>query len=173
MKMAQGDVASREAAERLKEVLSNMSREEFLRLVYQVLDDEASKQQAHLDMIDVAEKLLHITARYFEFRIREYTARGVIFSYDFNYEKRWDGVSLTINVRFPKDQLMDLARWHEFIRMSRMSDAQIKKVILRRLDFAAEAGEEAWGVREGPKDKLVEEARELMEGEAQVGGQEA
>lgn len=153
-----------EVVKAIKEVLSKYPKDEVLKVIYELLTEKDSEQQAKIDFLSVAERLLQITYKWFLFRVNEYTNQGLIFSYDVKYDKRWDGISMTIDLKFPKDQVMDLARWHEFIRLARLSDAQVKKTAMKRLDFISAVGEEAGEVREVPKDKLVEEAGEKYGG---------
>jgi len=155
---------SGEVVKAIKEVLSKYPKDEVLKVIYELLSEKDSENQAKIDFLSVAERLLQITYKWFLFRVNEYTNQGLLFSYDVRYDKRWDGISMTIDLKFPKDQVMDLARWHEFIRLARLSDAQVKKTAMKRLDFISAAGEEAGEVREVPKDRLVEEAGEKYGG---------
>jgi len=154
----------KEFLEKFKRFVETASKEEILEVLYDALTVKESEEQAKYDFVYVAEKILNITARYFEFRMSEYTQKGVMFNYNFKIDKRWNGVSLTIDIEFPKDQIMSLARWHEWVKLAQQSDKQIKKTVLKRLDFLSEIGGKEEEESEPPKDKLMEKAEEIMEG---------
>jgi len=164
--MAEGktkEEIKRDTLEGFKKYVETATKEEILTMLYEALSLEETKEQATYDFVYVAEKILNITARYFEFRMTEYSQKGVMFNYNFKIDKRWNGVSLIIDIEFPKDQVMHLARWHEWIKLAQQSDAQVKKVILKRIDFLSRIGGREEEEVEPPKDRLMEKAEELQQ----------
>jgi Trp operon repressor len=140
------------------------SKDEILSVIYETFVTDEDEREAKADLVAIVEKVLSICIRYFEFRIRELTDRGVLLKHSYTVERFWDGVRVTIDVKFGKDAVMDMAKWLEFIKMSRMSDAQVKKVLLKRLTFKGIEQELGVDRIESPKDKLREKAEEIMEG---------
>jgi len=158
---------SKETKEKIIELVKNASKDEILAFVYELFIESDTEKEAKADLIYLIERLLSITKRYFEFRVRELTDRGLLFNYSYNVEKFWDGVRLTIDIRFGKDLVMDLAKWLAYIRQSRRTDAEIKKTLLKRSDFISEEVKEGAKEFESPKDRLVEEAEKIREQQAE------
>jgi len=158
---------SAETREKIIEFIKKASKDEILAFVYELFLEPDTEKEAKADLISIIERLLGITARYFEFRIRELTDKGLLFNYSYNLEKFWDGVKLTIDIRFGKDAVMDLAKWLAFIRKSRYTDAQLKKRLLKRADFIGEEDKEGAKEFESPKDRLAEKAEKIREQQAE------
>jgi len=153
----------KEILEKFKKYVEVTSKEDILLLFYDALTAKESEEEARYDFVYIAEKILNITARYFEFRMSEYTQKGIMFNYNFRMYKRWGGVSLTIDIEFPRDQLASLAMWHEWIKLARRSDNEVKRAILKRIDFLSRVGGRSEEEAEPPKDRLVEEAEDISE----------
>jgi len=153
----------KEFFENFKKFVETASKEEILEFLYDALTVKESEEQSKYDFVYVAEKILNITARYFEFRMTEYTQKGVMFNYTYKLDKRWNGVGLTIDIEFPKDQVMSLARWHEWVKLAQKSDREVKKTLLKRLDFLSRIGGRDEEEVTPPQDKLAEKADELRE----------
>jgi len=148
---------------KILEFFKEASKDEILDLVYELFVEGETEKEARADLLCVTEKLLGITVRYLEFRIRELTDRGLLLNHSYSLEKFWDGIKLTLEIKFGKDTVMDLAKWLEYIKKGRMSDAQVKKTLLRRADFVSKETEEGVREFEHPKDKYTEEAEKVRE----------
>lgn len=155
----------KEFKENFRKFIEIAPKEEVLSFIYKIFTEDETQREARSDLIAILEKMISIVERYFEFKVRELTDKGLMLNHSFMVEKFWNGVRLTIEVRFGKDAITDMSKWLEFIKLSRASDKEVKRYLLKRLDFAEEEVGMETRILEHPKDKLREKVEKIMEGE--------
>ncbi len=76
-------------------------------------EDEFVKEfmeRAKYDLLYVVTRLLEITARYFQFRVRDVVARGLTFTHTYNIRYEDNRVILTLEVEVPQELIDKYAK---------------------------------------------------------------
>ncbi|RLI87537.1 MAG: hypothetical protein DRP01_01640 [Archaeoglobales archaeon] len=121
--------------------------------------DYSIKWRAYRDVVDYIQRVLEITNRYFEWRIREVIKNGIIVDYNRYVKVDSYKVTLTIEVCIHEDTVEELAKFYKFLKSRIESQRRLKRGRLRGSEFKFVADEEI----ESPVERALRESEEELD----------